>query len=117
MSRRRKPVQGIVPGTSTPVVCTGKDTHRPVHFGKLALTTAGRVYAELATDRTEYRRRRDIDPDWSGDFSLGKHGQTVHFRCPQCGLDYQRHLEVFREYVKPLRANGFTVLDISKVRM
>lgn len=115
MSRRRKPPRGIVPGSSVPVVCTGRDTHRPSHFGKVALTSSGRVYAELSKDRTEYRMRRDSDPDWDGQISLGKRAQTVHFRCSHCGLDYQRQLEVFREYVKTLLTSGFTVLDVSKM--
>lgn len=101
------------------IVCTGRDSHPEVRFGVAAVTPEGRVYTEFKESRAEARDRLDDLPEYTGSMSrlVDKKAKTMHFRCPDCGLDYQRRGERWKEIVKNYHANDYMVLDLSKLRV
>lgn len=117
VSRRIDPEYRIIPGTSVRIICTGKDTHAEVRFGKSALTEGGKVWTEINEPQSDVRDRRDEDPELAHYTSraIDKKLKSFRFKCPQCSLDYQRRAERWREIVKVYHASDWKVLDLSKL--
>lgn len=129
MSRRRTapgPTQ-IVPGSTISVICTGNDSHTRVVFGKVSITSDGRVLISPKHDGFEVRDRRDdtpMPPDFRRDPNIRRSGalgvpklKTIHAKCPSCSIDFQLQQEKWIELSKKLHANNVKNLDLSKLHV